>query len=72
MARKVEIEACDVVLMGHVSLAEGRKQLFINEIRVDEVEEGSLPQRRGKAAFDSRQGILRFEDDGENARDGEG
>ena len=69
MARNVEIEACGVVLMGHVSPAEGREQLFITKIRVDEAEEGSLPQRRKKAAFDSRQGILRFDDNGENARD---
>lgn len=58
----VEIEAHGVVLTGHVSPIEGRQQLFVTEIIVDDVEEPAAPApRRKRQQADDRQGNFKFE-----------
>jgi hypothetical protein len=55
-----EIEAKGVVLGGHVCPIDGRQQLFVTQIIVDEVEEVTPPKRKRKTS-DERQGKFKFD-----------
>lgn len=57
----VEIEARGVVLTGHVSPIDGRQQLFVTDIIVDEAEETAAPVGRKRRSPDDRQGKFKFE-----------
>ena len=63
-ASLAEIEARGVVLRGHVSPVEGRPQLFVTNITVDEAEE-PVARARPRKSPDERQSMFKFDPPGE-------